>query len=84
MSGATRYRVVPAKALMSFSALRFFYRERLRQQAVEEVFAGLGIAVAVALVFAVTVASESISSSASEVNRAFVRTGDAATAGTWT
>jgi putative ABC transport system permease protein len=57
---------------MSFAALRFFYRERLRQQAAEEVFAALGIAVAVALVFAVTVASESLSSSASEVNRALV------------
>lgn len=57
---------------MSFSALRFFYRERLRQQALEEVLAGVGIAVAVALVFAVTVASESVSSSASEVNRALV------------
>jgi putative ABC transport system permease protein len=72
VSGPARYRIIPAKSLMSFPALRFFYRERLRQQAAEEIFGGLGIAVAVALVFAVTVASESVSSSASEVNRALV------------
>ena len=57
---------------MGFSGLVFFYRERLRQQRVQELFAGLGIAVAVALLFAVTVASESVTSSAEEVNRALV------------
>ena len=57
---------------MGLSGLRFFYRERLRHQAIEELFAGLGIAVAVALLFAVTVASQSITSSAEEVNRALI------------
>lgn len=61
---------------MSFSALRFFYRERLRQQGIQELFAGLGIAVAVALLFAVTVASQSITSSAEEVNRALIGPAD--------
>jgi putative ABC transport system permease protein len=54
------------------SGLFFFYRQRLRHQGIEELFAGLGIAIAVALLFAVTVASQSISSSAEEVNRALV------------
>jgi putative ABC transport system permease protein len=57
---------------MGRAGLVFFYRERLRQQAAEELFAGLGIAVAVALVFAVTVASQSVASSAERVNRALV------------
>jgi putative ABC transport system permease protein len=58
--------------MMRLSGLRYFYRQRLKEQAVPELFAGLGIAVAVALVFAVTVASSSITSSAAEVNRALV------------
>jgi putative ABC transport system permease protein len=57
---------------MGFSGLLFFYRERLRQQGVEELFAAFGIAIAVALLFAVTVASGSVGSSAKEVNRALV------------
>lgn len=68
----TRFESVPTKAFMSLSGLRFFYRERLRHQAIQELFAGLGIAVAVALVFAVTVASHSVTSSAEEVNRALI------------
>jgi putative ABC transport system permease protein len=68
----TRFESVPPKAFMGLSGLRFFYRERLREQAIQELFAGLGIAIAVALVFAVTVASHSITSSAEEVNRALV------------
>jgi putative ABC transport system permease protein len=61
---------------MTFSALRYFYRRRLREQAVQEILAGLGIAVAVALVFAVTVASQSITHSAESVNRALVGPAD--------
>jgi putative ABC transport system permease protein len=57
---------------MGFSGLLFFYRERLRQQGIEELFAAFGIAIAVALLFAVTVASRSVGSSAREVNRALV------------
>jgi len=67
-----RFESVPPRSLMRLSGLLFFYRERLHQQAVEEMFAGLGIAVAVALLFAVTVASQSIAGSAEEVNRALV------------
>jgi putative ABC transport system permease protein len=63
---------VPPKAIMRLSGLLFFYRQRLSEQAVPELFAGLGIAVAVALLFAVTVASQSIIDSASEVNGALV------------
>ena len=72
MNNVTRFESVPTKAFMSLSGLRFFYRERLRHQAIQELFAGLGIAVAVALVFAVTVASHSVTSSAEEVNRALI------------
>jgi putative ABC transport system permease protein len=72
VNSVTRVESVPPKAFMSLSGLRFFYRERLRQQAIQELFAGLGIAVAVALLFAVTVASQSVTSSAEEVNRALI------------
>ncbi len=57
---------------MRLSGLLFFYRQRLSEQAVPELFAGLGIAVAVALLFSVTVASQSIANSANEVNSALV------------
>ena len=67
-----RYEAALPRRFMSLSALCFFYRERLRQQAVQELFAGLGIAVAVALLFAVTVASQSVTSSAEKVNRALI------------
>jgi putative ABC transport system permease protein len=72
----TRYEAVRPSAFMTFAALRFFYRERLGQQAVQELFAGLGIAVAVALLFAVTVASQSVTSSAERVNRALIGPAD--------
>jgi putative ABC transport system permease protein len=68
----SRFESVAARPFMGISGLLFFYRERLREQAVEEVLAGFGIAVAVALLFAVTVASQSIASSAEEVNRALI------------
>jgi putative ABC transport system permease protein len=68
----SRFESVAARPFMGISGLLFFYRERLRQQAVEELLAGFGIAVAVALLFAVTVASQSIASSAEEVNRALI------------
>jgi putative ABC transport system permease protein len=67
-----RFESVPPRTFMGLSGLLFFYRERLREQRVEELFAGLGIAVAVALLFAVTVASQSIARSAEEVNRTLV------------
>jgi len=47
--------------------LLYFYLRRLRVHAVQELLAGLGVAIAVALVFAVLVANASIGSSAGEV-----------------
>lgn len=68
----SRFESVAARPFMGISGLLFFYRDRLREQAVEELLAGFGIAVAVALLFAVTVASQSVGSSAEEVNRALI------------
>ncbi len=48
---------------MSLQALLFFYKRRLLVHGPQEVLAGLGVAVAVALVFAVTVAADSLSGS---------------------
>lgn len=67
-----RFESAPTKATMRLSGLLFFYRQRLSEQAAPELFAGLGIAVAVALLFAVTVASQSITTSADDVNSALV------------
>jgi putative ABC transport system permease protein len=49
------------------SALLFMYRRRLKAHRAQELFAGIGIAIAVALVFAAIVAESSISSSAGRV-----------------
>jgi putative ABC transport system permease protein len=48
-------------------ALYYLYRNRLRVQAAQELLAGIGIAIAVALVFGTLVANGSISGSAGEV-----------------
>jgi putative ABC transport system permease protein len=48
-------------------ALVYFYRRRLRVHAPQELLAGLGVSIAVALVFATMVASGSIAGSAREV-----------------
>jgi putative ABC transport system permease protein len=53
-------------------ALLYFYRRRLRVHAVQELLAGIGIAIAVALVFAALVAQGSIAGSAREVVHAVV------------
>ena len=50
--------------------LLYLYRNRLRVHTAQELLAGLGVAVAVALVFATLVANESIAGSATEVVRA--------------
>jgi putative ABC transport system permease protein len=47
--------------------LAYLYRHRLRVHAIPEILAGIGVATAVALVFAVTVANSSILGSAREV-----------------
>lgn len=49
------------------SALIYFYRKRLRVHAMQELLAGLGIAVGVALVFSVLVANSSITGSARQI-----------------
>jgi putative ABC transport system permease protein len=57
---------------MRLGGLVYFYRRRLRAHALQELLAGIGIAVAVALVFAASVAESSITGSAREVVRAVV------------
>jgi putative ABC transport system permease protein len=61
-----------ARSLLRPYALVYLYRRRLRVHAAQELLAGLGVAVAVALVFAVTVANSSIVGSATEVAHAVV------------
>jgi putative ABC transport system permease protein len=51
-------------------ALVYLYRRRLRVHAAQECFAGVGIAIAVALVLATTVAQSSIAHSSAEVIKA--------------
>ena len=55
------------RALLRPYALLYLYRRRLRVNAAQELFAGIGIAIAVALVFATTVAESSIAGSSAEV-----------------
>lgn len=61
-----------ARALMAPSMLSYLYRRRLRVHAVQELLAGLGVAIAVALVLASTIASQSIAGSAGEVVHAVI------------
>jgi putative ABC transport system permease protein len=58
---------IEPKALMRPYGLYYLYRRRLRQHKTQELFAGLGIVIAVALVFATLVASGSIAGSAAQV-----------------
>lgn len=53
---------------MTLEALVHFYRRRLRTHPAQELLAGAGIAIGVALVFAVVVANTSITTSASEIS----------------
>src|SRR5437899_1337541 len=57
---------------MPLSALIYFYRRRLRTHPVQETLAGLGVAVGVALVFAVQVATSSITSGTDQVVKSIV------------
>ncbi len=54
---------------MRLSALLYFYARRLRTRPAQELLAGAGIALGVALVFAVQVANDSITSSSREIVR---------------
>jgi putative ABC transport system permease protein len=66
-----RRRGLRARALRPY-ALLYIYRRRLRVHAAQELLAGVGIAVAVALVLAATVAEGSIAGSTRQVVRAVV------------
>ncbi len=72
MSAATRSEPLAARALLRPYALAYLYRRRLRVHRVSELLAGLGVAIAVALVFAAMVANGSIAGSAEQVVRAVV------------
>ncbi len=61
---------------MPFTALVYFYLRRLRTHPVQEALAGFGIAIGVALVFAVQVANSSIADSAGSVVRSIVGVAD--------
>ena len=63
----SRSEPLQTRSLMRPYALAYLYRRRLRAHAAQECFAGLGIAIAVALVFATLVAEGSIAGSASQV-----------------
>lgn len=54
---------------MRLEALIHFYRQRARTHPIQELAAGAGIAIGVALVFAVVVANTSITTSANEISR---------------
>ncbi|HUB36399.1 MAG TPA: ABC transporter permease [Solirubrobacteraceae bacterium] len=72
MSAQAQPRALRARALMRPYALAYFYRRRLRVHGAQELFAGAGVAIAVALMFAVMVANGSIAGSAGEVTHAVI------------
>lgn len=57
---------------MRFSSILYFYGRRLRTHPVQETLAGLGIAIGVALVFAVQVANSSITNGSQRVVKSIV------------
>ncbi len=59
---------------MRFSGLLYLYGRRLRTRPVQELLAGIGIAIGVALVFAVQVANSSITASSSAIVRGIAGT----------
>jgi putative ABC transport system permease protein len=59
---------------MRLSGLLYFYGRRLRTRPVQELLAGVGIAIGVALVFAVQVANSSITDASSEIVRGIAGT----------
>jgi putative ABC transport system permease protein len=61
---------------MRLSALVYFYGRRLRTHPVQEALAAVGIAVGVALVFAVQVANGSITGASSQIIRSIVGSAD--------
>lgn len=61
-----------SRPFMRTGALVYLYRRRLRVHAVQELLAGLGVAIGVALVFATILAAASIAGSADEVVNAVI------------
>ncbi len=61
---------------MRLSGLFYFYGRRLRTRPVQELLAGLGIVIGVALVFAVQVANSSITDASSQIVRGIAGTAD--------
>lgn len=72
MNTPERPEPLKARALLRPYALLYLYRRRLRVHRVQEFLAAVGVAVAVALVFAVMIANGSIAGSAGEVVHAVV------------
>jgi putative ABC transport system permease protein len=58
---------------MRFSTLLYFYARRLRTHPVQEMLGGVGIAIGVALVFAVQVANSSITGASSQIVHSIIR-----------
>jgi putative ABC transport system permease protein len=71
MSASTR-RPLSTRSLLAPSALVYFYRRRLRAHATQEMLAGAGVAIAVALVLAAGVAQSSITGATRQVVRAVI------------
>ena len=76
MSRLPHAKLLDRHGVMTFRSLIFFYRKRLKVHAAQELLAGVGVAIAVALVFAVLVANSSITNSARAVVHAVVGPAD--------
>ena len=61
-----------ARLVMRLSALLYLYRRRLSGHGLQELLAGVGIAIAVALVFAAVISETSIAGSAGRVVRTVI------------
>ncbi|HWJ49974.1 MAG TPA: FtsX-like permease family protein [Solirubrobacteraceae bacterium] len=72
MSPLARSEPLQARALLRPYALVYLYRRRLRVHRAQELLAGVGVTIAVALVFAAMIANGSIAGSATEVVRAVI------------
>lgn len=69
---ATPREALSTRRLLSPGALWYFYRRRLRAHATQELLAGVGVAVAVALILAAGVAQSSITGATRQVVRAVI------------
>jgi putative ABC transport system permease protein len=65
-------RPLSSRRVLSLGALVYFYRRRLRAHAIQELLAGVGVAVAVALVLAAGVAESSIAGATKQVVHAVI------------